>query len=85
MKAIYVRSCSIFISGNYKHYADIYRALNKGMRILLSNSQVGPDRKVKQEQEEIFCNHVQAFIPGSVLQRCFGTDRAFVVGWITLS
>ena len=43
-----------------------YRARNKGMQILLSNSQAGPGRRVKQEQEEISRNHVQAFIPGSV-------------------
>ena len=36
------------------------------MQILLSNSQAGPGRKVKQEQEDISRNHVQAFIPGSV-------------------
>ena len=37
-----------------------YRAQNKGMHILLSNSQAGPCRKVKEEQEEISHNHVQA-------------------------
>ena len=48
------------------HY--IYRAWNKGMHILLSNSHAGSGRTVKQEQEEISRNHVlQAFIPGSVL------------------
>ena len=36
------------------------------MQILLSNSQAGPGRLVKQEQEEISRNHVQAFITGSV-------------------
>ena len=36
------------------------------MQILLSYSQAGPGRTVKQEQEEISRNHVQAFIPGSV-------------------
>ena len=39
---------------------------NKGLQILLSNSQAGPGRKIKQEQEEISRNHVQAFFPGSV-------------------
>ena len=39
---------------------------NKVCSFLLSNSQVGPVRTVKQEQEEISPNHVQAFIPGSV-------------------
>ena len=36
------------------------------MQILLSNSQAGPGRTVKQELEVISRNHVQAFIPGSV-------------------
>ena len=36
------------------------------MQILLTNSQAGPVRTVKQEQEEIYRNHIQAFIPGSV-------------------
>ena len=31
------------------------------MQILLSNSQAEPDRTVKQEQDEISRNHVQAF------------------------
>ena len=34
-----------------------YRARNKGMQILLSNSQTGPGRTVKQEQEDISRNH----------------------------
>ena len=33
------------------------------MQILLSNSQAGPGRTVKQEQEEISRNPVQAFQP----------------------
>ena len=33
---------------------------------MLSNSQAGQGRTVKQEQEEISRNHVHAFIPGSV-------------------
>ena len=36
------------------------------MHILLSNSQAGPGRAVKHEQEEISLNHIQAFIPDSV-------------------
>ena len=43
-----------------------YRARNKGMHILLSNSQAGSGRTVKQEQEEISRKHEQAFILGSV-------------------
>ena len=38
-----------------------YRDRLKGVQILLSNSQAGPGGKVKQEQEEIARNHVQAF------------------------
>ena len=38
-----------------------YRDRLKGVQILLSNSQAGPGSKVKQEQEEISRNHVQAF------------------------
>ena len=37
------------------------------MHILLSNSQAGLGRTVKQEQEEISHNHIQTFILGSVL------------------
>ena len=43
-----------------------YRAEKKSLQILLSSTQAGPGRKVKQEQEEISRNHVQAFFPGSV-------------------
>ena len=43
-----------------------YRARNKGVQILLSNSLARPGRTVKQEQEEISRNHIQAFIPDSV-------------------
>ena len=40
--------------------------MNKGLCVLLSYSQAGPDRTVKQEQEEISRNHVQTFISPSV-------------------
>ena len=39
----------------------LYRDRLKGVQILLSNSQAGSGRIVKQEQEEISRNHVQAF------------------------
>ena len=39
----------------------LYKDRLKGVHILLSNSQAGPSRKVKQEQEEISRNHVEAF------------------------
>ena len=56
---------AVLVFGDQKGRS-IYSARNKGMQILLSNSQAGPGRRVKQEQEEISRNHVQAFIPGSV-------------------
>ena len=46
----------------------LYRDRLKGVQILLSNSQAGPGRKIKQGQEEISRNHVQAIFPGSVHQ-----------------
>ena len=47
------------------------------MQILLSNSQAGPGRTVKQEKDEISRNHVQAFLPGPAvccLRREFGEN-----------
>ena len=38
----------------------LYREPAKGLQILLSRTQAGPGRAVKQEQEEISPNHVQA-------------------------
>ena len=35
---------------------------NKGLFVLLSRTQAGPGRTVRQEQEEISRNHVQTFI-----------------------
>ena len=46
---------------NEWRYTQGYRDRLKGVQILLSNSQAGPGRKVKQEQEEISRNHVQTF------------------------
>ena len=46
----------------------LYRG-NKGLFVLLNKTKEGPGRTVKQEQEEISRNHVQVFIPGSVLRR----------------
>ena len=43
-----------------------YRGENKGLFVLLSRTQAGPGRTVKQEQEEISRNHVQTFISPSV-------------------
>ena len=41
--------------------------VDKGLHILLSNSQAGPGRKVKEEQEEISRNHVPRLFLGSVV------------------
>ena len=43
-----------------------YRGANKGLYVLLSRTQAGPGRTVKQEQEQISRNHVQTFISPSV-------------------
>ena len=43
-----------------------YRAEKKYLQILLSSTQAGPGRKVKQEQEEISRNHVPRLLLGSV-------------------
>ena len=45
----------------------LYRGGNKGLFVLLSRTQAGPGRTVKQEQEEISSNHVQTVINLSVL------------------
>ena len=39
----------------------VYRDGLKGIHVLLSNSQAGPGRTVKQEQEGISHNHIQTF------------------------
>ena len=54
-----------------------YRARNKGLQMLLSNSQAGPGTTAKQEQEEISRNHVQAFFPGPV-QRYTGLGKRVI-------
>ena len=61
----------------------LYRGVNKGLYVLLSRTQAGPGRKVKQEQEEISRNHVQSFIYLSV--QVFAIPRFSVVGVIVLS
>ena len=50
-----------------------YRGVIKGLFVLLSRTQAGPGRTVKQEQEEISRNHVQTFISPSVNARAFST------------
>ena len=44
------------------HALSYYRGVNKGLYFLLSRTQAGPGRTVKQEQEEMSRNHVQTFI-----------------------
>ena len=56
-----IRTCVIIQYTYQDMLIYVYRGPGKSMRILLSNSQAGPGRKVKQEQEEISRNHVQAF------------------------
>ena len=48
-----------------------YREPGKGLQILLSRTQPGPYRKVKQEQEDISPNHVQAFSRASVQMKLY--------------
>ena len=54
----------------------MYRGGNKGLYVLLSRSQAGPGRTVKQEQEEISRNCVQTFISPSVDIPKFGLFAA---------
>ena len=51
---------------------EIYRGENKGLHVLLSRTQAGPGRTVKQKQEEISRNHLQTFIFPSVHVNNFG-------------
>ena len=51
---------SIYLVALYKR-ANTYRGKLKGLYVLLSKNQAGPDRVVKQEQEENSSNHIQAF------------------------
>ena len=46
-----------------------YRAEKKSLQILLSRTQAGPGRKVKQQQEESSRNHVPRLFLGSVQPR----------------
>ena len=49
----------------------------KSLQILLSSTQAGPGRKVKQEQEEISRNHVPRLFLGSVVYRY----EIYLEGW----
>ena len=58
----------------------MYRAEKKSLQILLSMSQAGPGRKVKQEQEEISRNHVPRLFLSSVLPATIIGLLALVAG-----
>ena len=51
-----------------------YREPTKGLQILLSTTQAGPGRAVKEEQEEISPNHVQAIYGASVYAQVMGVS-----------
>ena len=53
---------------SHKYYQSnySYRGVNKGVYVLLSRTQTGPGRTVKQEQEEFSINNIQTFICLSV-------------------
>ena len=53
-----------------------YRAEKKSLQILLSSTQAGPGRKVKQEREEISRNHVPRLFLSSVHVRRKGRFNA---------
>ena len=53
----------------------VYRAEKKSWQILLSSTQTGPGRKVKQEQEKISRNHVPRLFLGSVTLLVFMTEK----------
>ena len=52
----------------------MYRAEKKSLQILLSSTQSGPGRKVKQEQEEISRNHVPRLFLSSVANVIYGSE-----------
>ena len=68
----------------------LYRAGKKSLQILLSSTQAGPGRKVKQEQEEIPRNHVPRLFLGSVnvlifsKHFCFNTCCLWNMAWWNL-
>ena len=55
-----------YCQNTLRTHISIYRAEKKSLQILLSSTQAGPGRKVKQEQEEISRNHVPRLFLGSV-------------------
>ena len=59
-----------------------YRAPGKSMYFLLSRTQAGPGRTVKQEQEEISRNHVQTFISPSVYSQTSQSSEIASSQWL---
>ena len=57
-------------------HARVHSARIKDVQILLSDNRAGQGRTVKQEQEEIFHNHVQTFILGSALVLTFQVEAS---------
>ena len=55
------------LRANHVQLGSLYREPAKGLQILLSRTRAGPGRSVKEEQEEISPNHVQAIYGASVL------------------
>ena len=51
---------------NQPFFTSLYRAEKKSLQMLLSSTQAGPGRKVKQEQDEISRNHVPRLFLSSV-------------------
>ena len=58
----------------------LYRAEKKYLQIVLSSTQAGPGRRVKQQQEEISRNHVPRLFLGSVLPATIIGLLALVAG-----
>ena len=61
-----------------------YRGENKGLFVLLSRTQAGPGRTVKQEQEEISRNHVQTFIFPSVEPQAYARHVMSIFWYLPL-
>ena len=80
---ISVPGMQIFNRAPFSNSPNMYRPEKKSLIILLSSTQEGPGRKVKQEQEEISRNHVQRLFLGSVfksiVQRCRMYDQQLVI------
>ena len=70
-----MRDRAVGTLGTQRALPNMYRGVNKGLFVLLSRTQAGSGRTVKQEQEEISRNHVQTFICPSVCAVTEGRRR----------